>query len=479
MLVTVEGDTLTELTLTLTRPGTISGIVVDADGRPVEGAAVQVESDALYTAGEGQARAQVFRTAKVSAGTLGVTAGPVPEIPRFGEPQDDAATVPMSDVNGRFVLEGLHPGSYALQAEHGLYARSAQTQIRIRSGEHRTGVRLVLGAGVHLTGRVVNDNFRPIIGASVELDDGSSVLTDVRGVFDAGFRRGRQNLVARAGGKVPREVTVTLRDTPVDLEIQLPDARGGLEGRALEPNGRPLPGVQVTLSMLDGLSPTRLAWTDARGVFELDALSSGRAEIELRHADFLPWTRTLTLEDEHTSLEATLLEGWSVEVFVAEPGTRDPIAGASVIGAEHHAVTDAKGMAILRGLSQSPVHIEVLAEGFTRGAVSVSRPASDVAEAEVELGLGGGMEGEVSDFRGDAIAGALVVVRDKRSRTLLAQVHTTAGGRWTVAGIPEGDVVVEAFPPVELEDEQAAIALDSDVIAGHVTKGVDLRFDRR
>jgi hypothetical protein len=94
-----------------------------------------------------------------------------------------------------------------------------------------------------------------------------------------------------------------------------------------------------------------------------------------------------------------------------------------------------------------------------------------------ELEEAAGMEGEVTDERGEPVGGARVVVRS-RDGQVLADTKTTADGRWSAPDLPEGDVVVEAVPPTALAAILAPVTVESDVRRGHVTREVDLRFDR-
>jgi phosphopantothenate synthetase len=75
------------------------------------------------------------------------------------------------------------------------------------------------------------------------------------------------------------------------------------------------------------------------------------------------------------------------------------------------------------------------------------------------------------------VAGATVVVRV--GDEAVEELHTSARGRFTASGIPEGDVVLEALPPGDREHELAAVSQRTDVLRGRTTRGIDLRFERR
>jgi hypothetical protein len=164
---------------------------------------------------------------------------------------------------------------------------------------------------------------------------------------------------------------------------------------------------------------------------------------------------------------------------VLEQGTRAPVTGASVEAEGTVVRTDAQGRAMLRGLGAARVRVRVDADGHSSQSETVSRPASDHAELQIELTDGGDMHGRVTDYRGDPVPGARVVVRELDSGEVLAETRTGAAGRWTVDGLPEGDVEVEAFPPASREDELAEVAQRSDILRGRTTRDVDLRLGRR
>ncbi|MCA9708704.1 MAG: carboxypeptidase regulatory-like domain-containing protein, partial [Myxococcales bacterium] len=96
----------------------------------------------------------------------------------------------------------------------------------------------------------------------------------------------------------------------------------------------------------------------------------------------------------------------------------------------------------------------------------------------VELSEGGGLRGRVIDYRGDPVPGVEVVVTSPQGEEL-GRARTDARGQWSLLEIAPGDVEVLAEPPIEREEELAPASATSDVLRGHVTRGVDLRFDRR
>lgn len=467
-------------TLTLVRPGRIAGTVIDEAGRPVPEASIIVDADALYSPGEAMIRARTFGALQ-RGGSLGVTRGAIPPIPLVGEDEDEVGDWSQSDERGDFALGLLLPGTYRLSAVHGEHASSATVVVDLSPGERVEGIVLTLGHGVPLVGQVLDGNRRPVLGARVELPDGTTVTTDWRGVFDAGRRRGRQRLIFRAPGMIPAVVEVDLEDMTLPMEQVLQPAEGGLEGRVRDGNGRPIAGARVTLLPGDELTPTVIAYTDERGVFELAQLAPGPATIELDHPEYAPASRPVKvpkLARSGKTLELELALGWDLEVVVRAFGSGDPVAGARVEVAGQVWATDEAGEVRVHRLAGAAAQVRVRASGFVTADAAVPRPDAGRAAQVFDLEEASGIEGRVIDERGEAVGGARVVLRAREGGTVLAEVTTAADGRWSAEGLPEGDVEIEAIPPAALADLLAPVTLQSDVRRGHITREVDLRFDR-
>lgn len=475
------GAAIPELTLTLLRPARILGSVVDEIGEVVADARITVESEVLYSPGEALVRARTA-SALLAGGTLGVTTGMVPPVPLFdddlGGEWTEGATA--SDREGRFFLDLLLPGTYRLRAVHAGHAASALVAVTLGPGETRADVLLVLQTGHALTGRVRDGNGRPLSDVRVELDDGQVLVTDERGLFDAGLHRGKRTLVFRAPGMIPRAVEVDVDRRDLDLEQVLLPAEGGFEGRVTDGNGQPIGGARVALYPEDGLSASVVTYSDARGLFDLEGLSPGGAAIEVDHPDFAAAGQKLKVAPRREAgLRAIVLErGWELEVVVREAGSGDPVAGATIAIDGRQVTTDAAGEALLVHLSAAQVAATIDAPGWVRERASVERPEGGRASLVVELEEGAAIEGTVQDERGEAVSGARIVIRHRRSGEVLAETTSGSGGAWRVDRLGEGDVIVEAAPPADLAEILAPTSAPSDVLRGRVTRGVDLRFDR-
>ena len=472
-----EGD---ELVLVLIRSARISGYVVDEDDRPVEGAEVLLDSDVAFSVGEGDNRRQLFAVAVESGdGSLGVTQGNVPDIPLFAEGSIPGAFgVVVTDDEGRFEIDPLLPGSYRIWASHGKHAASGVVTFDLHSGEVRGNIRLQLRSGVPLTGVVRTSNGLPIADVQIDLGDGLMLTTDERGVFDAGFRRGPQQLIVRGPGMIPKIVDVEVGDTALDIEIELDPARGRFEGRVVDGNGRPIADVEVELRPLDGLSPSVLTWTDAHGRYEFDDLAPGPVEVEFNHHDYVPtFDNAIVDESAGLSHEVTLETGWSAVIYVRSEGRGDPIPNVELRAGHAMATTDHAGVAKLDRLTGESVEVEVRADGWVGTTIQLSHDAAQ-SGATIELHEGGSIEGTIDDDIGDPVAGADIEVHSLEGE-VLGVTSSDGRGNWRIDGVPEGDVMVVAEPPPALSAVLAPTRESSDVIRGQRTKAVRLRFVRR
>ncbi|HVI03129.1 MAG TPA: carboxypeptidase-like regulatory domain-containing protein, partial [Enhygromyxa sp.] len=346
------------------------------------------------------------------------------------------------------------------------------------------------GAGGVRPGADLDATMAELAGRGVEFEryDQPGIRTDERGVFDAGHRRGKQVLVLRGPGMIPKQVEVDLgsgKGAGVDLELELEAAAGRFEGRVVDGNNQPIANVEVELRPLDGLSPSVITWTDDRGLYQFDQLAPGPVEIGFAHGDYVPNEARAKI-DEQGGLrhEVTLETGWSAAVLVRSAGGGQPIAGAQLRATTDRgkgplvtATTDKQGLAQLDRLLGGAVELEVVAPGWVVHQQSLREDPSGTASVTIELIEGGSISGTIDDDIGDPVSNATIEIRTTGG-DLLAETKSNGRGEWRVDGIPAGDVVVRAEAPPALSAVLAPITVDSDVIRGEVTTAVRLRFER-
>ncbi len=330
----------------------LSGIVTDAAGRPQSGADVELGSPGL----------RWTRTAG-------------------------------SDVNGVFTVPGLGSGRFTLRARQGQRVSQTQVVTLDDSTLRPTHVRLSLGSGVLVEGRVTDDNGRILAGATLDL---MTMPSDDLPVSGQSGRDGRFRLGPVAPGKyqiLARLDNYVALDAPEPQLGSRPSVRFDLRlartarvaGRVVDESGRPMKGVQVSaISLIGGKDdvvvipgalplaaeaaelPTgnllrpggvRSDATDARGRFLITGVSPGRTRVDIRHVDKLPFRREpllLAPGDEREMGDLTLLAGATLagRAVADETAVEGVLVEARPAGKPSHpavrASTDARGEFFLR-----------------------------------------------------------------------------------------------------------------------------------
>ncbi len=246
---TVQVPAQEPLTVALQAASFIEGFVVDAQGSPATGAEVQVSGNTPQTVTTGQ--------------------------------------------GGGFSLE-VAPGTHTLSARRGTEAGSLDRPLVVGLGRTVRDVRLRLGPGAGVEGRVyAKATGAPVAGARVEVSrhglDGDSGrgVTDDTGHFSVeGLAAGSYDVKVSAPGfsSLTREgLTVSVGGRfPVELALV---GTGGVEGEVRDGAGQPLPGMPVVAgdswSGELGSMPAE-ARTDAEGRYRLEGLSAGVMTVSVK-----------------------------------------------------------------------------------------------------------------------------------------------------------------------------------------------------
>jgi hypothetical protein len=257
-----------ELTLRAPRGATLSGVVLDADGRPVPGAQV-----------------------------LAWTAW-LPEVEAIGQRRPDPDRRVSCDAAGRFVLSGAGPPLLLVPSAPGM-APVRGLHGRLADGETMTDVVLRLGPAHRLAGRVVDEHGVPVAGQPVlaTRSDGrhgthSPVPGAPLGALAVSGDDGRFALEPLAAGAWSVR-TGQAPYMPLELRVEAPAAgleitlRAGatLVGTVLGADNGPLAGAMVGLAGASGGGGEREAWTpvgartDADGGFRIDGLIATEAAV--------------------------------------------------------------------------------------------------------------------------------------------------------------------------------------------------------
>ncbi|RKH45532.1 carboxypeptidase regulatory-like domain-containing protein [Corallococcus sicarius] len=360
------------LTVALRVAGVIEGFVVDAKGLPAADAEVQV----------GGSPAQV------------VTTG----------------------AQGGFSVE-VEPGAHTVSARRGEESGALDKPVISTAGSTVRDVRIRLGPGAVLEGRVVEKSSGgPVVGARVDVSfaegDGDSgfALSDAEGHFVVrGLAPGSYDARVSAPGYSPTArngLTVGQGERfPVDLVLS---RTGAVEGQVRDSAGAPVANARV--SSVDNWSngvesaPVQ-ARTDAAGHYRLEGLSTGRMY--------------LTAQREDSTV------GVRQQVDVGENGT-----ARADFTLEGTGIVEGVVRAVRGSLPEGPLEVTALAEGTTTSGIP------DVGR--VGVGAGGG-------FRMSLPPGGYTL--------LLTARHRFSSGAQRQVRVEEGRTVHVEFTWEDTQDE--------------------------
>lgn len=229
----------------------VAGRVLDAEGRPVDGATVLLGGHAEF-------------------------------VRRFGLPDihrrldgESAPRWTTTDADGRFRFEGVPPRrGYWLRSKAPPWLVAVATDLDVGEEDVDAGV-LSLEAGTRVRGVVRAASGRTHEAVRVDVDVAlDDAVTGPDGRFDLTIPAGIRRVDARREGWVqrPPEPRSFLAGTEVDLTITLERA-ASIRGRVADERGRPIAGASVRAAEARTTS-------DARGEFEIEAGPEG-APIDL------------------------------------------------------------------------------------------------------------------------------------------------------------------------------------------------------
>jgi protocatechuate 3,4-dioxygenase beta subunit len=437
------------ITVRLAPAAAIEGRVVDARGRPVEGAVVALSA-------QEHGREPVIP----AADRLGVTSGPVPPIAAAGAGLRPVTGRVATRSDGTFSVTSLRPGNYTLAVGHEDYAPAEVGPVHATAGSAQRLGDLVMRQGTALVGRVIDAEGRELEAIPVELRSDADrfprlAVTGADGSFS--FRvaaPGELSVTALPYDLPPARKTITIGDEAlVAIELALSSSLHTLRGRVVDESGFGVGGALVTVSSNDPQTPVRRSTkSDSDGTFAVPALPLPPFSLRAEHPSFSParLTEVDRLDEVRVVMSAgvtllgEVLDDWTSEglrnVTVSLKG---PVEADSRTRADGSFVFDQIPPGVYQLSFSHPEYEAQEPRIVVEPPRFVDRPQS---LEPVRLVPGGTIEGEVLDRYNHPVAGAEVAwgepPRWDRS------VWTDARGRFQLRGVPEGAIGVSARHPV-------------------------------
>ena len=467
------------VTVALKRAARIDGQVVDAEGAPVAGAYIQIQPGPSRDS----SLSSLWYLTELSSGT-----------------------------DGSFSIRGLLPGGvYKVAAQRPGHGR-AEVEIRTApAGRPTPPARVVLGSGVTVTGRIVDERGNPLEGAEVEIVDAErpfptglfKAASDASGAFSIrGLSPGQYQLTARLQGfapAAPSGVLIPEGETRLDAGELTLEAGAAIEGKVTDARGRPVEGAEVQVSpdqesTLLFIHQNVEAEPDARsgkdGHFQLSDLEPGRRySIAVHHPDYpsetVPGVEAPTAEPIVVELQPARTLSGRVVGPDGEPVPEAEImtvvqTGFGGFSSSTLGRTDAAGEFRGSGLKPGSLDLHVVARGYRETLwKGVQIPQDrDPEPVTITMEPGALLEGRAVDQEGNPVAKVRVHIQPKvrpeiwTSRRLFERPVTGADGVFRVEDLAPGEYAVSGLSP---ELGQSAPA---DVRLGPGTNRVDLVFER-
>jgi len=305
-------------------------------------------------------------------------------------------------------------------------------------------------------------------GPAIHADDGHYALDNVP--------PGTMQLMVNATGYVVAtrgDITVEDGKTVTGIDIAL-DRGANVSGRVTS-GGAPVAGAQVRLAAQHSpnfSNPT----TDADGLYTLNGVSEGDQTIVFQKTGFIVLNKQVSVTaGKDIRVDAELDPGRELRGRVVDHSGQ-PVVGAYVAtvttdGRPNVTVTsDGDGNFVLQGLADGRYKVTARKEGF------VSSEASDVvlpqaAPLTLTMDSGATINGRITGIPPEQFTRVVVTASGNTTRN---QTWVDASGNFSLPGMPDGRVRVDAF----LEGNgQRRNANKSIEIANGVAPQVELNFE--
>ncbi|WP_169580837.1 MULTISPECIES: carboxypeptidase-like regulatory domain-containing protein [Microbacterium] len=465
---TVEsGAALVDINPALARGGSVSGVVTDASGAPIENVSVRsYDADSFEMVGWAS-----------------------------------------TDATGAYALTGLPAGEYSVHFEAWSTNHITEwwddaprsdeaTRVAVTAGEDTTGISAELAIGNSVSGVVSDEDGLPVSGVVVEVvsETGEHLgqgWTDDAGAYtapsipDGAYRvhfnaqYASANLVSEWWDDVALEADARVLELAGGAELESIDAQlapaGAISGTVSDPSGAPVTDAAVTLYAADpaveGGSWVASEWVAADGSFAFHGVRAGSYKLEVTSGspDVLgEWWRDASSESaaEAVTVEAgSTASGIDVELDAAgivtgvvSDADGAPVEGVTVevhseVSGTISAATDGAGIYRIGGLRTGSAKIRFLTETASsdvagewwNDALSADDATPiEITQGEIVSGIdaqlrpGGRITGTVLGSDGAPLSSGMVLAYRGDEQTPASQTWINEDGSFAVRGLAPG-----------------------------------------
>jgi len=354
----------------------------------------------LHT-GENRLTLQLDRGPEVEGRVVDSAGQPVPRALLSLRVADGTVSSGNSDDEGHFLLRGLEPGLYQLQASRRGYVASAPIEVSLDLGRSVHGLEIPLHPGGALRGRILGLTAKELaevkVSAAKPQEDSRTATVDAHGEYQfRGLAPGEWTVSAEvAHRRAEAKAILPEGDSEATLDLEIHPGVT-LSGQVFR-KGEPV--APISVRVLDG-PPTAAGGNvlgNAGGEFRLEGLEPGVYQLQI--SDGIQWTLLHTQRVElwqdqqlHIELPANRV---TVRVvtgsdFQSVPWAHVALYRALAVGDRYpvnvaSAGTDVQGNLTLSNLPVGSYSVEVKKEGYELAHTTLQ--VEDGGEAEAQLVL--------------------------------------------------------------------------------------------
>ncbi|MDX2089848.1 MAG: sigma-70 family RNA polymerase sigma factor [Kofleriaceae bacterium] len=279
-------------------------------------------------------------------------------------------------------------------------------------------------------------------------------------------------------------VAAALREVPAFHDDD-PKGPLRLEGQVIDDKDAPVAGAFVAIDT----NPPRVVETEADGGFVFEELIPRDYRLEATAGDGYAGPARLRLDEKPEPVTLRLHRAGTLEVSVTAKRGGAPVKGAEVelrATLVWKAITDANGVATLRGVGATWAPLAVRANGFAPAALMLNTSGEAAERVAVSLAGGAPISGQIVDEGGKPVGGARVVatsaseplpVIDPRRDAVLAgrdgtfTIPSVAAGTWRITAT-HGDFAPQTSVPLTVDGEHAKTGINLVLVGGGEVRGV-------